>query len=190
MYVPQAFEEKRVPVIHQLMEAHPFATFITWGSSGLVASHIPMLLERGGSELGVLKAHVSRANAQWREICSDVEALAIFGGPHHYITPTWYLEKAQTGKVVPTWNYAVVHAYGRVKLIQDTKWLHEHVGALTDIHEAEKAMPWRLADAPREYVDAMLNGIVGLEMMVTRLEGKWKQARTGLQGTGLGQLRG
>ena len=136
MYIPKHFEETRLPVLHTLVEAHPFCTLATMGAGGLMASHIPMLLEREGPALGVLKGHVSRANPQWREFTPEVEALAIFMGPEHYITPTWYAEKAETGKVVPTWNYAVVHAYGRLRVVEDTAWLRGHVEALTKTHEA------------------------------------------------------
>ena len=194
MYTPKHFEETRVPVMHELIEAHPFATLISAGGSGLIASHIPMVLERDGAELGVLKGHVSRANPPWREFTPEVEALAIFSGPHHYISPSWYPEKSETGKVVPTWNYAVVHAYGRVKTMEDAEWLREHVSRLTDVHEAGMAAPWKVTDAPEDYITAMIRGIVGLEFAVTRLEGKWKvsqnrpeQDRAGAA-AGLGQL--
>jgi transcriptional regulator len=194
MYTPKHFEETRLPVLHELMDAHPFVTLISAGVSGLIASHIPMVLERDGSEFGVLKGHVSRANPQWREFTPEVEALAIFSGPHHYISPSWYPEKSDTGKVVPTWNYAVVHAYGRVKVMDDAGWLREHVSRLTDVHEAAIGAPWKVTDAPDDYITTLLRGIVGLEFTVTRLEGKWKasqnrseQDRAGAA-AGLGEL--
>jgi transcriptional regulator len=179
MYIPKHFEETRVAVLHALVEAHPLCTLVTMGAAGLTASHIPMVLEQDGPELGVLRGHVSRANPQWREFRPDVEALAIFSGPEHYITPAWYAEKAETGKVVPTWNYAVVHVYGPLKVIEDAAWLRAHVEQLTRIHEAEMATAsageaWKVGDAPEDYVRTMLRGIVGLEIAVTRMEGKWK----------------
>ncbi len=177
MYIPKHFEETRLPVLHEFIEAHPFCTLVTMGSSGLFASHIPMFLEQDGSSPGVLKGHLSRANPQWREFTPEIEALAIFSGPQHYITPTWYPEKAETGKVVPTWNYAVVHVYGRMTVVEDTTWLREHVEALTNIHEAGTAMPWKVSDAPEEFVSTMAKGIVGLELAVTRIEGKWKASQ-------------
>jgi transcriptional regulator len=177
MYIPKHFEETRLPVIHDLIDAHPFGSLVTMGSSGLIASHIPMVIEREGTSLGVLKGHLSRANPQWREFTPEIEALAIFNGPHHYITPSWYLEKAETGKVVPTWNYAVVHVYGRINISDDANWLRNHVEALTRIHEADMAIPWKVADAPDEYVKTMIKGIVGFELVVTRLEGKWKASQ-------------
>jgi transcriptional regulator len=160
----------------------------------MIASHIPMMLEREGPALGVLKGHVSRANPQWREFTPEVEALAIFMGPEHYITPTWYAEKAETGKVVPTWNYAVVHAYGRLRVVEDTAWLRGHVEALTKTHEAGMPKPWSVDDAPEDFVSAMLKGIVGLELAVTRMEGKWKVSQNrgerdrGRVAEGLGEL--
>jgi transcriptional regulator len=189
MYIPKANEETRTPVLHQLIRSQPFASLITFGKSGLFASHIPMLLEvrkedevredEQAAALGLLKGHLSRANAQWKDFAPDVEALAIFSGPQHYITPTWYEEKQATGKVVPTWNYVVVHAYGSLKIIEDAAWLRAHVESLTNIHEAglheaTRTEPWKVSDAPASYIDSMLKGIVGLEFRINRLEGKWK----------------
>jgi transcriptional regulator len=189
VYIPKHFEETRVAVLHALVEAHPLGTLVTMGAAGLIASHIPMVLELDGTELGVaardgaglgmLRGHVSRANPQWREFCPEVEALAIFSGPEHYITPAWYAEKAETGKVVPTWNYSVVDVYGRLRVIEDAAWLRTHVERLTNIHEAGRAMAgageaWKVGDAPEDYVTTMLRGIVGLEIAVSRMEGKWK----------------
>jgi transcriptional regulator len=134
MYIPRANPETRIPVIQKLMEDHPFASLITMGRSGLFATHLPMVLERDHSPNGLLKCHISRANPQWRELSPDLEALAIFSGPQHYITPSWYPEKQETGKVVPTWNYAVVHAYGRLRVIEDSAWLRAHLQSLVKIN--------------------------------------------------------
>ncbi|HEY6414208.1 MAG TPA: FMN-binding negative transcriptional regulator [Edaphobacter sp.] len=174
MYIPKIFEENRIPVLHDLIEAQPFASLITMGSSGLFASHIPMVLEREGGTNGLLRGHLSRANKQWRDFSPTVEALAIFSGPHHYITPSWYPEKQDTGKVVPTWNYAVVHAYGHLKVIEDPAWLLQHLQTLTGVHEAAFPIPWQVADAPADYIESQIKGIVGLEFSIERLEGKWK----------------
>jgi transcriptional regulator len=173
MYIPRANQEDRISVLHKLMEDQPFASLITMGSSGLFASHIPMVLEQNGA-MGQLRGHISRANTQWRDYISSVEALAIFSGPQHYITPNWYLEKQETGKVVPTWNYVVVHAYGYLKIIEDGEWLMAHLASLTKIHEAESPVPWKIRDAPADYIASQVKGIVGLEMTIARLEGKWK----------------
>jgi transcriptional regulator len=173
MYIPRANQEDRISVLHKLMEDQPFASLITMGSSGLFASHIPMVLEQNGAK-GQLRGHISRANTQWRDYTPSVEALAIFSGPQHYITPNWYLEKQESGKVVPTWNYVVVHAYGYLKIIEDGAWLVTHLASLTNIHEAASPVPWKIEDAPADYIASQVKGIVGLEMQVTRLEGKWK----------------
>jgi transcriptional regulator len=174
MYIPQANKEDRLPVLHKLIEDQPFTSLVTMGASGLFASHIPMVLERNGTALGLLKGHLSRANPQWREFLPSLEALAIFSGPQHYITPNWYPEKAANGKVVPTWNYAVVHAYGHLKVIEDSEWLKAHLNTLTTIHETGSPAPWKVTDAPADYIASLARGIVGLEMVIERIEGKWK----------------
>jgi transcriptional regulator len=173
MYIPRANKEDRLSVLHKLMENQPFASLITVGSSGLFASHIPLVLEQNGAN-GLLKGHISRANTQWQDYSPSVEALAIFFGPQHYITPSWYPEKQETGKVVPTWNYVVVHAYGHLKVIEDGEWLMTHLKKLTSIREADSPMPWKIGDAPADYIASQASGIVGLEMAIERLEGKWK----------------
>ena len=173
MYIPRANKEDRLPVLHKFMEEQPFASLITVGSSGLFASHIPMVLEQNGAN-GRLKCHISRANPQWRDYTPSVEALAIFSGPHHYITPSWYPEKEETGKVVPTWNYVVVHAYGHLKVMEDGEWLMAHLSKLTNIQEAGFPVPWKVEDAPADYIASIAKGIVGLEMDIERIEGKWK----------------
>lgn len=174
MYIPRHNEEKRVSVMHALMVAEPLATIVTLGASGLFASHIPMILEENGSEFGLLKGHISRANPQWRDFTPSVDALAIFAGHQHYITPTWYPGTKKHGKEVPTWNYVVVHAYGPLKVIQEEQWLRKNVEKLTDIHEAGSPVPWKVSDAPAEFIQSQLRGIVGLELAIQRLEGKWK----------------
>jgi transcriptional regulator len=160
---------------------------ITMGSSGLFASHIPMVLKREGTPFGSLRCHLSRANTQWRDLTPTIQALAIFSGPQHYITPNWYQEKTATGRVVPTWDYAVVHAYGYLKVVEDEQWLRTHLESLTTIHEAASPIPWKIADAPADYIASLLKGIVGVELVIERIEGKWKvsgnrseQDRTGV----------
>ena len=190
MYLPSHFREDRVPVLHALIRAHPLATLVTLGRDGLTANHIPMEIEPGGA-LGVLRGHVSRANPMWQSLrlvgdvqpeagrasTADVEALAIFQGAQGYVTPAWYATKAETGKVVPTWNYVVVHAAGPLRVIDDPAWLRGLVGRLTDHHEGGRAEPWRVTDAPDDYVERQLRGIVGIEIPLTRLDGKWKMSQ-------------
>jgi transcriptional regulator len=177
MYIPKANEETRVPTMHALMHAEPLATLVTMGTGGLFASHIPLVLHDVDGTPGILRGHVSRANTQWRTADTSVEALAIFAGPQHYITPAWYEGKAINGKVVPTWNYVVVHAYGTLRVIEDKDWMLRHLETLTDQSEAGMALPWKVSDAPAEFIQQMMNGIVGFELAITRLEGKWKASQ-------------
>jgi transcriptional regulator len=174
MYIPKPNEEKRIAVLHELITSQPFASLVTLGASGLFASHIPMVLEQDGTEFGLLKAHVSRANNQWRNLPTSIDALAIFAGHHHYISASWYPGTKEHGKEVPTWNYVVVHAYGPLKPIEDPHWLRAHLEKLTDAHEASSANPWKVSDAPEDFIRQQIKGIVGLEMPIRRLEGKWK----------------
>jgi transcriptional regulator len=190
MYIPRANEEKRVDVMHALMVAEPLAALVTFGGSGLFASHVPMVLEDDGSEFGVLKCHISRANTQWRDFNPAVDALAIFAGHHHYITPNWYPGTKEHGKEVPTWNYIVVHAYGSLKVIDDKDKLLAHLNSLTSIHEAASPVPWKVSDAPEDYIKALLNGIVALELPIRRLEGKWKVSQNRTESEREGVIKG
>jgi transcriptional regulator len=162
MYIPKPNEEKRIPVMHELISSQSFASLVTMGPSGLFASHIPMVLEQDGSEFGVLKAHISRANTQWRDFTPSIDALAIFAGHHHYISASWYPGTKEDGKEVPTWNYVVVHAYGALKAIEDPDWLRAHLEKLTNAHEAGSATPWKVSDAPDDFIRQQMRGIVGL----------------------------
>ncbi|MFL6652801.1 MAG: FMN-binding negative transcriptional regulator [Sulfurifustaceae bacterium] len=174
MYLPSHFEQPDVGTMHELMRARPFATLVTLSSSGLNANHIPFVVSQDPAPLGTLQGHVARANPIWRDFSKDVEALAIFHGPHAYITPSWYATKPRTGKVVPTWNYAVVHAYGALRVIDDRAWLRKQIEALTTHHEASFATPWNVGDAPADYIENMVSHIVGVEIVITKLIGKWK----------------
>jgi transcriptional regulator len=174
MYNPPQFREERPDILHQAIREIAFATLVAQGQNGLVANHLPFLLD---AERGVLRGHVARANPLWKDARSDEEALVIFLGPDAYITPSWYATKAETGKVVPTWNYLTVHAHGRLEFFDDTQRLRALVTDLTDRHEGERARPWAVSDAPAGYIDTMLRGIVGVELKITRLEGKWKMSQ-------------
>jgi transcriptional regulator len=190
MYIPRHNEEKRVSVMHELIVSQPLGTLVTLGSSGLFASHIPMILENGGSEFGVLKGHISRANKQWRDFVPTVDALAIFSGHQHYITPNWYPGTREHGKEVPTWNYVVVHAYGPLKVIEDKDWLLTNVEKLTNIHEAGSPVPWKVSDAPQDFIKSQLNGIIGVEIPIQRLEGKWKVSQNRTESERKGVVEG
>jgi transcriptional regulator len=174
MYIPRHNLEKRVSVMHALMVAQPLGTLVTLGASGLFASHIPLVLEDDGSPFGVLRGHISRANPQWRDFSPTVDALAMFAGQQHYISPNWYPGTKEHGREVPTWNYVVVHAYGPLKVIEDQEWLLTNVEKLTNLHEAGSPVPWKVSDAPEDFIRSQLKGIVGLELPIQRLEGKWK----------------
>jgi len=174
MYLPQQFEETRLEVLHELIRSHPLGTLVILTGSELSGNHIPFLIHCNQGDKGTLCGHVSRANPTWKQLESPIEALAIFQGPESYITPSWYPSKHADGKAVPTWAYAVVHAYGKPRAIEDSGWLLKHVTQLTAIHEAGQALPWKVSDAPRDYTEHMLNSIVGIEIQISRLEGKWK----------------
>ena len=177
MYTPKHFAEPRIEVMHELMRARPLATLVTLASGGLEANHIPLHLVDAPVPFGSLRGHVARANPLWRDFNRDFGALAIFHGPDCYITPNWYATKQQTGKVVPTWNYAAVHAYGALRIIDDAGWIRAQIEALTDRHEAGHAHPWAVSDAPREYTEKRIEAIVGFEIVITRLNGKWKTSQ-------------
>ncbi|MCX7174788.1 MAG: FMN-binding negative transcriptional regulator [Proteobacteria bacterium] len=174
MYVPAHFEETRIEVLAALMRTHPLATLVTTSGDGLAANHIPMEYDPLPAPYGTLRGHVARANPVWREPSGATLALAIFQGPDAYISPAWYPSKAEAGKAVPTWNYAVVHAHGPLSFFDDEQRLRALVGALTDRHEAGRPHPWQVTDAPEDYIEKMLKAIVGIEMPVARLVGKWK----------------
>jgi transcriptional regulator len=174
MYRPPAFREDRIEVMHALMRAHPLATLVTGGEHGLMASAIPCLIEADGSEFGVLRAHLARPNDQLDALRGGAEVLAIFQGPQAYVTPSWYASKAKDGKVVPTWNYATVHAWGMPRVIEDAAWLRAQVARLTAAQERGRAEPWAVEDAPESFIASQLRGIVGVEIPIRRLEGKWK----------------
>ena len=174
MYLPQPFDETRVEVLHALMRAHPLATLVTWNDSALVADHVPVQTLSAPAPHGVLRGHIARANPLWRQSGLEREALAIFQGPQVYISPSLYPTKQGTGEVVPTWDYAVVHAYGTLRFVQDVDWLMALLETLTDTHESTRWLPWKVADAPADYVRTMLGAIVGFEFSITRMTGKWK----------------
>jgi transcriptional regulator len=174
MYLPRHFEETDPAVIHALVRAHPFATWALVGADGeLQVNHLPLMLDAERGANGTLVGHVARANPAWRAAAGGRSVL-VFQGPETYITPSWYASKAEHGKVVPTWNYAVVHAHGVVRTIEDKPGLLALVSRLTDTHEAARAKPWQVGDAPADYVEQMLGAIVGIELEVQRWEGKWK----------------
>ncbi len=177
MYLPAQFTETRPAVMHALMRAHPLCTLVTQCDSGLVANHVPMQTLDEPGPLGCIRGHIARANPLWRDYRPATQALAVFQGPQIYISPSFYPSKAETGEVVPTWNYAVVHASGTLRFIHDAGWLREFVAGLTAAHEAPRAIPWKIDDAPAPYIDKMLSLIVGFEFSIAMLSGKWKASQ-------------
>jgi len=174
MYIPKQFDEPGVEVMHELIRAYPLATVVTLASNGLNANHIPLYLSAEPAPFGALRGHVARANPLLKDLDGDTETLVIFQGPDSYITPSWYDTKKETGKVVPTWNYAVVHACGFLRVMDDATWLRAQLDALTAHNEAAFASPWAVSDAPSDYIEHIMQAIVGVEMVITRLLGKWK----------------
>jgi transcriptional regulator len=169
VYLPPAFTETRPAVLVAHIEQHDFGLLVSHGTAGLVASHVPFLVERHGEKLHLL-CHLAHPNPQVEELRQGGEALAIFSGPHAYVSPSWYAG----GPSVPTWNYVDVHAYGKMQLVEDDDWLRRLLRRLSDRHEAGNPAPWRMQDLPEAYLAGMLKGIIGLDITVTRLEGKFK----------------
>ena len=174
MYVPAHFEETRPGVLRHLIREHPLAALVTLGPAGLDANHIPLELDPQLAPLGTLRGHVARANPVWRDFSAELEVLAVLQGAQSYVSPSWYPSKQENGKVVPTWNYIVVHAYGPMRIVEDPVWLRGLVERLTQRYEAGRAEPWKVADAPADYIEKMLSAIVGIEIPITKLVGKWK----------------
>ncbi len=177
MYLPTHFAETRIEVMQALVHAHPLGALVTMGAQGLDANHVPFEYDPHPAPYGTLRAHVARANPVWQEASASIEPLVIFQGPQVYISPSWYPTKKQTGKVVPTFNYIVVHAYGPMRVIDDVAWVRAFVGKLTDRFESQRPQPWSVVDAPEDFIATQARAIVGIEIPVTRLIGKWKASQ-------------
>lgn len=190
MYQHPAFEETRIDVLHDLIRTFQFATLIVTTSNKIKANHLPLNLKTENSEKGILQGHIAKANPLWKYDNISSECLVIFQGPQAYITPSWYTSKQEHGKVVPTWNYAVVHARGKLKFIEDENWLREQITYLTDQNETQRPQPWAVTDAPEDFIKRQLRGIVGLEIEITELEGKWKMSQNKSENDRLGVFNG
>lgn len=177
MYLPPHFAEHRADVLLAALREARLFTLVTSGPGGPDADHLPLLLEDGPGPLGRLLGHVARGNPLWTAVPAGAPALAIALGPDAYVTPSWYPSKQESGRVVPTWNYVAVHARGTLRFFEDPERLRELVTRLTERHERPRAEPWQVSDAPADYLDAMLAGIVGVELTLERLEGKWKTSQ-------------
>ncbi len=174
MYQPQHFREERLAVQHALIREHSLGLLVTAGPGGLQANHIPFLIDSDASERGTLRSHLARANPQLAELAAVEECLVVFQGPQHYISPSLYATKRETGKVVPTWNYITVHAWGRPRVMDDAAWLRRQIEDLTTHNEETRPAAWKVSDAPEAFVAAQIKAIVGLEIPIARIEGKWK----------------
>ena len=190
MYQPPAFREDRIEVQHALIRAHPLGLLITSGPAGLLANLFPFLVDADGSDKGTLRLHIARANPQWKELELIEECLVVFQGPQDYVTPSWYATKRETGKVVPTWNYATVHVWGRPRVINDDAWLRRQIEDLTASREGRRAEPWKVDDAPPDFVVAQMRAIVGIEIAILRIEGKWKMSQNRPEADRLGVIEG
>lgn len=177
MYQPPHFREDDLSVQHALIRSHPLGLLITAANDGPNANLLPFHLEAERSEKGTLQVHMSKANGQWREIADGATVLIVFQGAETYITPSWYAAKQETGKVVPTWNYAVVQVRGAARVIDDAGWLRTQIGALTRENESARSAPWAVEDAPEEFVQAQIKGIIGVEIEITAIDGKWKASQ-------------
>ncbi|MGO4870174.1 MAG: FMN-binding negative transcriptional regulator [Roseiarcus sp.] len=177
MYEPPLHRQDDLSAQHDLIRRHPLGLLVSHGPQGLVANAIPFLVDAGASTLGTLRAHVARANGQWRELQAAGEALVVFQGPDHYVSPSWYATKRETGKVVPTWNYVMVQARGAVRVIEDEAWLRRQIAALTLSQESGRPAPWAVSDAPEDFVAAMVRQIVGVEIEIADIRGKWKASQ-------------
>ena len=176
MYQPQHFKEDRLDVLHALIKAYPFGLLISSDADGLEANGVPFILDAVAAPFGVLRTHVARANSQWKNLHGQ-NVLVVFQGPQTYISPSLYETKRETGKVVPTWNYVMVQVKGVASVHEDHAWLSAQIRALTQTHEAGRSAPWAVDDAPERYIESQLNGIVGIEIPITSIEGKWKMSQ-------------
>ncbi len=175
MYIPQHFEEPNISVMQTLIRDYPLATLVTFSGDGLNANHIPLHLQADESApYGCLRGHVARSNPLYRDIDPTTEVLAVFQAENAYISPSWYATKAQTGKVLPTWNYAAVPAYGVMRMVDDAAWLRRQLEAMTAQQEMKLPEPWSVSDAPADFTERLIGQIIGIEIPVTRLQGKWK----------------
>jgi len=180
VYEPPHFREDDPAALAALVRAHPLGLLVSAGSGGLLANPIPFLLDAapaGTQAHGTLRAHLARPNPQWRDLAAVEECLCVFQGPQAYVTPSWYATKRETGRVVPTWNYATVQVWGRPRVVEDAGWLRRQIEDLTAAREAARPEPWAVSDAPEAFTEAQIRGIVGVEVAITRIAGKWKMSQ-------------
>ena len=190
MYVPKLHEETRLEVLHALVRTHPLGTWVVVGDGELLANHIPFFIDPSRGEFGTLVGHVARANPVWQSVPGPIASVVAFQGPQTYISPSWYPSKHEHGKAVPTWNYAVVHVQGHPEFVEDRDWLYEHINLLTNEHEASQTLPWKVDDAPPDFTEKLMGAIVGVEIPIQRIEGKWKTSQNRPEHDKLGVVAG
>jgi len=188
MYIPPQFVEKDLSILQSTIKELRFGSLITVNGQSILASHIPMLIDDKVGTYGVLEGHIARANPQGAGITKSIHALAIFTGPNAYISPSWYATTREHGKAVPTWNYIAVHAFGALEIIEDKKWLQNHVEKLTDQNEHGRQSAWSISDAPENYIESQLGGILGWRMPIERIEGAWKMIQHHTEGNRRGTI--
>lgn len=177
MYIPSSFRESSIEQLHDLIVKHPLGLLVTHGDNGLEASPIPFLLYADEGKYGKLRAHLAKANPHWKSLGEHTECLVVFQGPDGYVTPSWYPSKAETNKVVPTWNYATVQVWGRATVIEDVAWLRRQLDDLTACQEMLRPQPWSVSDAPTDYITTQMKAIIGIEISINRIDGKWKMSQ-------------
>lgn len=190
MYLPGVFRETRADVLHAHIRAHPLATLVLHTGADFAINHIPLLLRPEQGARGCLAGHVPRHNEVWRCMDGDTGAAAVFQGPDAYITPSWYPSKHEHGRAVPTWNYAVVHVRGRPRVVDDVHWIRRHLEELTNEHESSESVPWKISDAPAEFTERMIEQLVGIEMPIDSIIGKWKVSQNRPRADGRGVVAG
>lgn len=177
MYIPASFKESRIERLHDLIVNHPLGLLVTNGDNDLEASPIPFLFYANEGKYGVLRAHLAKANPHWKSLAEHVECLVVFQGPEGYVTPSWYPSKAETHKAVPTWNYATVQVWGNASVTEDAAWLRRQLDDLTMLHEKSRPQPWSVSDAPVDYIASQMKAIIGIEILIRRIDGKWKMSQ-------------
>ena len=190
MYTPDAFKEPRTEVLHELVRKFPLATLVIPNLEDFEINHLPMVMRQDTASRGTLVGHVPKANTVWKLMDGRTRAAAVFQGASAYITPSWYPSKHEHGRAVPTWNYAVVHARGTPHVVDDQRWLFAHLEELTDTLESNQALPWKVSDAPQDFTDRMVNQLVGIEMPIDAIEGKWKTSQNRPQADQMGVVAG
>lgn len=190
MYVPKSTEEQDINVLHALIRSKPLGTWATISNGEIEVNHIPFVLKEQDGEFGTLVCHVAKANDVWKTFSTTQHSVITFQGDQAYITPSWYPSKHKDGKAVPTWNYCVVHAYGVPRIIQDPQYLLAHLNEITDTHEGEQSLPWKVSDAPAEFIERLCGAIVGVEIPIAKIIGKWKLGQNRSESDKLGVVAG